>query len=514
MNRRTQSVICLATLGILVGAGRGIIGCSSSSCKDTGTCGDYSWDAEAGAVDVNGEGVGTDARADRDGAGGSSGGGPDAPDGADSPADVLSCVEGAACAGEAGAGTCHSGSCCSGCWDGRQCQAGGVANQCGKGGTACQACADKDACNTATCNSGACSTRAISGPTCTGGVCVAGNCHCGSKGEPCCSSGTACLDPGTACTGGTCGDCGSLGKACCAGASPCVGSTTCNLVSAKCEECGATGQICCAPPNQACIGGAVCGVSGRCEACGKQGQSCCGGNACTDGTQCNIVPGKCGCPGTGGPKMVAMPQGYCIDSTEVTADQYQTWLNTNPLVAGQPAYCSWNDSYTPFCTSSWNYPVGCVDWCDAYAYCRAVGKRLCGKIGGGANDYGSYADRTQSQWYNACTSGGKNAYPYGSVYGGATCNGKDAGKMAATAAGSMASCQSSEAGYSGVYDLSGNMYEWEDSCNGSSGKEDGCRIRGGSFFFLSDRLRCADLYRYDYQRSATASDVGFRCCAP
>jgi hypothetical protein len=53
----------------------------------------------------------------------------------------------------------------------------------------------------------------------------------------------------------------------------------------------------------------------------------------------------------------------------------------------------------------------CVDWCDAHAYCKPVGKRLCGKIGGGPNLYADYASASSSEWYRACSSGGSFTYP-------------------------------------------------------------------------------------------------------
>jgi formylglycine-generating enzyme required for sulfatase activity len=158
-----------------------------------------------------------------------------------------------------------------------------------------------------------------------------------------------------------------------------------------------------------------------------------------EGTGGCSVPPPASCPAaTGGPTLVPVCGGYCIDATEVTRDQYAAWLGTSPVTGGQPAYCSWNTSFTPSCEwppgAKGARPVVCVDWCDAYAYCKAVGKRLCGKIGGGSNGYSDFADARVSQWYNACSSGGAHTYPYGgagaggtSGYQATTCNGWDKG---------------------------------------------------------------------------------------
>jgi formylglycine-generating enzyme required for sulfatase activity len=212
--------------------------------------------------------------------------------------------------------------------------------------------------------------------------------------------------------------------------------------------------------------------------------------------------------------MVGMPQGYCIDSTEVTASQYSAWLATTPSTTLMPSYCatSWKPSYRPG-SGTGNYPVANVDWCDAYAYCKGVGKRLCGKIGGGANAFNDYANAGLSQWFGACSSGGLDTYPYGNTYGAQTCNGKDHGVGATVAVGSMTGCGSSVSGYTGVYDLSGNVYEWEDSCDGNTGQLDYCRLGGGSFgdSDVGLSLACGSLGispRYYWN-----PQTGIRCCA-
>jgi sulfatase modifying factor 1 len=235
------------------------------------------------------------------------------------------------------------------------------------------------------------------------------------------------------------------------------------------------------------------------------------------------------CPALPGPSMVSLPEGYCIDSTEVTRAQYAAWLATNPDPGSQVDVCSWNDGFIPpegclsfiECTDSNcdSWPQTCVDWCDAYSYCEGVGKRLCGKIGGGANDPSDFADAAKSQWYNACSSGGKHVFPYGDTYDPGACNGKefepdDWGSPAAVA--SMASCQSSELGYAGVYDLSGNIGELEDSCEGATGVDDRCRIRGDGFVNDdqdSSYMRC-DRDMLAVARETIAVGLGFRCCYP
>jgi sulfatase modifying factor 1 len=165
-----------------------------------------------------------------------------------------------------------------------------------------------------------------------------------------------------------------------------------------------------------------------------------------------------------------------------------------------------------------NHPQVCVDWCDAYAYCQAVGKRLCGKIGGGPNGYDDLANASLSQWYNACTSHGANLYPYGNIFDGQACNGfyYTGGDLITIPVGSLGSCQATVLGYQGVFDLSGNVREWEDSCDGA-GQLANCRIRGGSYASSNgdgSDMSCSG-YGYEYSNFDYATtSVGFRCCSP
>ena len=252
------------------------------------------------------------------------------------------------------------------------------------------------------------------------------------------------------------------------------------------------------------VGGSISTTTGGTHTVG--GSTPTGGVTSTGGT----------CPSIGGPVMVQLPLGYCIDSTEVTRAQYLAWLNTSPPTSGQSLECSWNTSFTP--SADWppidklNYPVAYVDWCDAYAYCLAVGKRLCGKIGGGPNAYTDFNNAAQSQWFAACSSNGVNRYPYGNTFSAITCNSNETGYLAPLPVGSLPNCQPPPP-YSGVYDLSGNIAEWEDSCEGSS-KSQYCHLRGGAFCpNLNYKQDSCGRVPYGSNRNNRDKHYGFRCCS-
>jgi formylglycine-generating enzyme required for sulfatase activity len=222
-----------------------------------------------------------------------------------------------------------------------------------------------------------------------------------------------------------------------------------------------------------------------------------------------------------GPEMVYLPEGFCIDTTEVTRGQYKAWLETTPSTAGQPSACGDNENYEPSCNwppadNEANYPVVCVDWCDARAYCEAAGKRLCGQIGGGGGyEFDSYNDASVSEWHTACSSGGEYEYSYGDEYDPLTCRGADAEDYTTwgfVEVGTLAGCHSPADPYSGVYDLSGNAAEWDNGCDGDE-PDAPCRIRGGSFEFNDVGLRCAMAGDLRWPRMRQVVSVGFRCCA-
>ncbi|MEO8179277.1 MAG: SUMF1/EgtB/PvdO family nonheme iron enzyme [Deltaproteobacteria bacterium] len=206
-----------------------------------------------------------------------------------------------------------------------------------------------------------------------------------------------------------------------------------------------------------------------------------------------------------GPAMVAVGP-FFVDSTEVTVGQYQQFLTAKGSdVSGQSAVCSWNESYYegPVVMDPSQYPMSYVDWCDASAYCAWAGKHLCGRIGGGPIARADIFDAELSQWFVSCGGGGTHPNV------NATCN-STSGALAPV--GSFASC---EGYYPGVFDMEGNVAEWIDGCEGSSGPTDTCYLMGGGIFDNSGSY-CTEVYEGPTNletRSDTAVSFGFRCCA-
>jgi formylglycine-generating enzyme required for sulfatase activity len=216
------------------------------------------------------------------------------------------------------------------------------------------------------------------------------------------------------------------------------------------------------------------------------------------------------CPSGRGPDMVVVA-GFCIDSTEVTRGQYQQFL-ASASTANQIPVCSWNNDFTP--TGAWppgadqlNLPVVHVNWCDAYAFCKWAGKRMCGAIGGGPLPFDKTGDRNMSQWMRACSPQAGVDYPNAAAAAPGACNdnSSDAGRVLVVK--SKASCEGS---VKGLFDMVGNVDEWEDSCNGQAGEGDGCRTRGGSF---KEPGKCSYLPAIATRRDGY-DDTGIRCCYP
>ncbi|MEO7109787.1 MAG: SUMF1/EgtB/PvdO family nonheme iron enzyme [Polyangiaceae bacterium] len=241
-------------------------------------------------------------------------------------------------------------------------------------------------------------------------------------------------------------------------------------------------------------------------------------DAVTDSSGAFCDGGTCdaGCTGLPGPTMVSIGSA-CIDSTEVTYAQYRDFMDaaaSSPTTFPQPTECTWNTSFTPsqgFTSTDLPYPAAYVNWCDAHAYCEWAGKELCGSFDGGATRPNGWTDPNASIWMNACTKGGLQNYPYGTTYQPDVCNvGQGDAASSATPAGSIATCVG---GYPGLFDMIGNIKEWENLCAPSGGdpSQDQCRRRGSGFDEVdSVDTNCA--WDETDTRDHTSYTTGFRCC--
>jgi sulfatase modifying factor 1 len=384
-------------------------------------------------------------------------------------------------------------------------------------------------CGPTACDDAACPNPGAGTLTCMDGACVVRDCKsdskkCGNKcvpknedngcsadecapcasnevcdGEP---STCTCIPNGDACAGFECGSatdsCGET-KACrndCAGTSEpyCIGNT--------CRECKSVSD-CKAPADNPCFK-AACVDSGCTLTVPAANTPCSGGGKCS-----TTAPGVCERPSIKvGP--------YDIDATEVTRGQYDLFLKAKGgNTSGQVAACSWNTSYTP--TANWpasvsslDYPITYIDWCDASAYCKWTGRRLCGKLGGGPADHVVDHDGTISQWVHACLPATGGPFPYGKTFDVDACNGKKLSYDPAPVA-SFGGCVG---GLSGLFDMSGNVTEWEDSCSAYKDADDYCSTQGGAFGSVADDgvgLQCQD--GVSYHRNVTAKFIGLRCCS-
>jgi formylglycine-generating enzyme required for sulfatase activity len=223
------------------------------------------------------------------------------------------------------------------------------------------------------------------------------------------------------------------------------------------------------------------------------------------------------CPSGRGPTMLRMdrPAGagsYCIDATEVTQAQYKAFLDSNDKPAksgGDPGFDPTEtygrpSDFDP--TKRGSYPVSCVDWYDAVAFCSWAGKRLCGALAG----TDASADRDdRSEWFGACSGFGQRVYPWGNGVD------RDAGNCNLAADGSVpvASIATCQGAAPGLFDMVGNVREWQADCSGIY-----CTSRGGSAEDLPDPFDDHDVLHCRAQAFGVPSQdrvvgQGCRCCA-
>jgi formylglycine-generating enzyme required for sulfatase activity len=306
-------------------------------------------------------------------------------------------------------------------------------------------------------------------------------------------------------------------------------------------------------------GGSACGRCSLAKKCKLH--SDCASGACRSDT--------CSCPAN--MAAVARQGGagvYCIDEIEVTKAQYSAFLYANVNIDNQISVCKPPTNYAFVPRAAWppiesaqtpqplpsggatafnmSLPVHYVDWCDAYAYCKWANKQLCGSVTGGTVAPALADSPNEDAWMNACSAGGANTWPHGNVFDGrcnGTYHGSDGGGPIPQYNGYGFAINQDEGvhqvnngdvsgnydtihfaecagGVPGLYHMSGNVAEWEDSCDGTAA-DSKCRVRGGSFFAQGDSTTLSCKGNRSEQRvppdlgnpdTDVLRDVGFRCC--
>ncbi|HKP94608.1 MAG TPA: SUMF1/EgtB/PvdO family nonheme iron enzyme [Fibrobacteria bacterium] len=154
---------------------------------------------------------------------------------------------------------------------------------------------------------------------------------------------------------------------------------------------------------------------------------------------------------------------------------------SSPKTPGGKAVCmdlyEWPDS-------DGAVPRAFVNQKEAADSCKSAGKRLC----------------TEAEWREACQGPDKEAYPYGGRYNENRCPAKEA---ASSRSGRFPACRS----YYGLYDMTGNLWEWTAT---PAPDPDFFMVAGGNWT-AGNEATCG-YAKFSFYPTVRYPFVGFRCC--
>lgn len=200
------------------------------------------------------------------------------------------------------------------------------------------------------------------------------------------------------------------------------------------------------------------------------------------------------------PKHKRFVDAFYIDLYEVTNADYKKFVDSANHI---PPYHWTSSNYPP---ELHNHPVVYVTWFDADEYCKWKGKRL----------------PTEAEWEKAARGTDGRIYPWGKEFDPDKSNNPQKGSKGTEPVGSY---ENGKSPY-GLYDMSGNVWEWTSSWYGphpgntEPSEEYGKKykvLKGGSWYdclFYGCGISAPTFNRGFFVPDTKNSSFGFRCVMP